>query len=240
VIEAAAIAAWPVPAPQLVPMPDQLCCNVSPNKPGGPGKCDFHILPPLNFANVFNVLEKTIMTLSTRLVEYISFEHEDALREIAQLCRRENWRLAVWDISAGLEIPGQNNAQTAEAGSADPLAAVRSINALAAPDTSAVLVLVNAHRFLQSAEIVQALVRQITAGKQNRTFVIVLSPVVQIPTELEKLFTVVEHDLPDRGQLEEIAKGVATEQGELPEGEDLIRLLDAAAGLTTKPQTPSA
>ncbi len=94
------------------------------------------------------------------------------------------------------------------------------------------LVLVNFHRFLQSAEIVQALARQLAAGKQNRTFVLILSPVVQIPTELEKLFVVVEHPLPDRQQLAEIARGVATEEYEVPSGIELERLLDAAVGLT--------
>ena len=85
---------------------------------------------------------------------------------------------------------------------------------------------------MQSAEIVQALARQITLGKQHRTFVVVLSPVVDIPVELEKLFVVVEHDLPGRDQLEEIARGIATEEGELPAGGELDTVLDAAAGLT--------
>ena len=57
---------------------------------------------------------------------------------------------------------------------------------------------------------VQALARQLTSGKQNRTFVNVLPPVVQIPVELETLFIVIEHPLPGREQLEEIARGVAT------------------------------
>jgi hypothetical protein len=60
----------------------------------------------------------------------------------------------------------------------------------------------------------------------------VLSPVLQIPVELEKLFTVVEHPLPGREQLREIATGIATETGELPNGAELDRMLDAAAGLT--------
>ena len=80
--------------------------------------------------------------------------------------------------------------------------------------------LVNFHRFLQSAEIVQALARQLAAGKQNRTFIVILSPVVQIPTELEKQFVVLEHPLPGRVQLEEIARGVATEANELPAKND--------------------
>ena len=50
--------------------------------------------------------------------------------------------------------------------------------------------------------------------------------------ELEKLFIVVEHDLPSREQLQAIAQGVATEAGELPSGQDLERVLDSAAGLT--------
>jgi hypothetical protein len=182
------------------------------------------------------------MSLSARLTEYISacfsalwvqsFEHEDALREIAQLCREHNWRLATWDIESGLQIPGQGNGHSTDAGGSDPLAAIRSINALASPDSSAVLVLTNFHRFLASPEIVQALAKQAALGKQNRSFVVVLSPVIQIPVELERAFTVVEHELPDRQQLAEIAQGVATEPGELPDGADLDRLLDAAAGLT--------
>ena len=118
-----------------------------------------------------------------------------------------------------MRIPGQNDGQSADAGGSDPLAAIRSINALASADSSAVLVLTNFHRFLSSPEIVQALARQITVGKANRTFLVVLSPVVSVPVELEKLFVVVEHDLPSREQLEEIARGIATEDGELPEGE---------------------
>ena len=112
------------------------------------------------------------------------------------------------------------------AGGNDPLAAIRSVNTLAGPDGTAILVLQNFHRFLQSAEIVQALARQITLGKQNRTFVVILSPMVQIPTELEKLFVVLEHELPSREQLAEIARGIATEDEELPDGSELETVLE--------------
>jgi hypothetical protein len=177
------------------------------------------------------------LTLSERLREYIaaaftgiwvqSHEHADALTEIARLCREHKWALAVWDIDQGLQAGGQ-----AAHAAADPVAAVRSINSLVTKDGSALLVLPNFHRFLQSTEIVQALARQIQQGKTNRTFVVVLSPIVQIPVELEKAFVVIEHDLPDRSQLQKIAEGIATEKGEMPKGQDLNRLLDAAAGLT--------
>src|SRR5450755_1102178 len=97
------------------------------------------------------IYKESSMTLSERLSEYVracftglwieSHEHEDALLEMAQLCRQENWRLAIWDIDQGMRIVGQPNG---EASFSDPLAAIRSLNALAAEeDSSAVLVLCN-------------------------------------------------------------------------------------------------
>jgi hypothetical protein len=62
--------------------------------------------------------------------------------------------------------------------------------------------------------------------------VVILAPAVQVPVELDKAFSVIEHELPGRQQLEEIARGIATEEGEMPEGEERIRLLEAPAGLT--------
>src|SRR5688572_17272701 len=175
------------------------------------------------------------MTLSERLLEYVracftgiwieSHEHQDALTEIAQLCRQEQWRLASWDIAQGLVLVG--SAETVEPGGQDPLAALRALNAMASPEGTAVLVLQNFHRFLHSAEIVQAILRQIVAGKHNRTFVVVLAPIIQIPLELEKLFVCIEHEMPSREQLEQIARSIATEENELPNGAALERLLEA-------------
>jgi hypothetical protein len=177
------------------------------------------------------------MSLQQRLREHIaaaftglwvqSQEHEDALTEINTLCKAEQWALAVWDIERGLQMPGQGGAP-----SPDPVAAIRAINSLATTEGSAILVLPNFHRFLQSTDVVQALVHQIQSGKQNRTFIVVLSPVVQIPLELQTQFVVIEHALPSREQLLAIAQGIATEPGEMPEGVERDRLLDAAAGLT--------
>ncbi|MGE0756065.1 MAG: AAA family ATPase, partial [Pirellulaceae bacterium] len=113
------------------------------------------------------------MSLSAQLREYIaacftglwiqSHEHEDALSEFTQLCRDEAWRLAVWDLDQGLRLSGQPVDPSAQA-AVDPLAAVRSLGALSVSDSSALLVLVNFHRFLGSPEIVQALAQQIVQG----------------------------------------------------------------------------
>jgi hypothetical protein len=182
------------------------------------------------------------MTLAERLSEYVracftgiwitTFEPDDALTEIARLCRQNHWALASWDIDRGMCVAGQSAEAGAITSAADPLAAIHAVGALAMPDSTAILVLRNAHRFLNSAEIMQALDTQLVAGKQSRTFVVVLAPVVQIPIELEKLFAVLDHELPRRDQIATIARGVATEPGELPGGDTFDAVLDAAAGLT--------
>ena len=181
------------------------------------------------------------MPLSEQIADYVracftgiwiqSHEHEDATRDIARLCHEESWQLVTWDIDRGLRLPGQPPGSASGSGG-DPLAAIRALNSLAGDDTSVLLVLPNFHRLLNSAEVVQALAHQIASGKQNRTFVVVLSPIVQVPVELEKLFVVLDHDLPSREQLEEIARGIASGDGELPSGSELQTVLDAASGLT--------
>lgn len=180
------------------------------------------------------------MLLSERLAENVracftgiwiqSHEHDEALLEMSRLCHSEDWRLLSWDIDRGLQ--GTELAEGRDTSILDPLSAIHCLSSQADPDRPTLLVLKNFHRFINSPEIIQALTQQINLGKQARTFIVILSSLVQIPTELEKLFVCLEHDLPDRDQLLEIARSIATEAGELPEGPELERVLDAASGLT--------
>ena len=159
-------------------------------------------------------------------------EPDEAQREILQQASQQNWKVAVWDIAQGLRLPGVSQAPD-QAGAGDPLAALRALPALAEANGTALLLLHQFHRFLNSPEVIQSTFHQLIAGKQQRTFLIVLAPVVQIPIELEKLFVVLEHPLPDRQQVQRIAQELLSEHpDELPSGEALQGVLDAAAGLT--------
>ncbi len=178
------------------------------------------------------------MQLNEQLAEYVracftaiwieTHEQQEAILAISQLCQQEGWQVASWNIDQGLRVKGT----AADASAGDPLAVIRAANSLATSDGTTLIVLENYHRFLSSAEIVQALSQLILTGKQNRTIIVILAPVVQLPVELEKLFVVIEHELPDRQQLAEIARGIATEVSELPSDVELETVLDAAAGLT--------
>jgi hypothetical protein len=183
------------------------------------------------------------MNLTEQLTDYINAafsglwlvtqEPDEAEREIAALARQHDWKLACWDIANGLRFPNARSSNATDVGGGDPLAVLRALPTLATSDGTALLLLHNFHRFLGNPEVIQATFAQLVAGKQQRTFLIVLAPQVQIPVELEKLFVVLEHSLPDREQLERIARELTSDSPEeMPQGEDLQRVLDAAAGLS--------
>lgn len=182
------------------------------------------------------------MTLVEQLRDYVhaafsgiwivTQEPDEVEREIVQYATHHEWKLAVWDVANGLRLPGQPSPAT-EGSGADPLAALRALPALADPNGTAILLVHNFHRFLGSPEVIQTTFSQLISGKQRRTFLVVLAPVVQVPVELEKLFVVLDHALPDRDCLERIARELTSDSPEdLPEGDALQRVLDAAAGLT--------
>jgi hypothetical protein len=181
-------------------------------------------------------------TLSTRLYELISAcftgiwvqtaEPHEAVREITDLCRQEGWRIGSWNCDSGVQFPVEQITMPGVTDSQDPLAVIRAMPQLANGSGTTVLLFENLHRFLGSVELIQAVARQAITGKHNRAFIVVLAPVTQIPPELDKLFVCVDHDLPDHAQLEEIARGVATQDDELPNPDELARVIDAAKGLT--------
>lgn len=183
------------------------------------------------------------MRLTEQLTDYINaaftgiwvqtFEPDEAEREIVQNARSQSWKIATWDVANGLHLANEPSGSRPDTGAGDPLAALRALPALGDKNGSALLVLRNFHRFLNNPEVIQTLFNQLIAGKQQRTFVVVLAPVVQIPVELEKLFVVLEHQLPDREQLTSIARELMSDQlDDLPKGDQLQRVLDAASGLT--------
>jgi hypothetical protein len=185
---------------------------------------------------------RTTSPLTTRLQELVqacfsglwitTAEPAEAMRDLTTLCRAEGWRLGAWDCDRGMTFPLEPIQMPGVTDAQDVLAVIRALPQIANGSGTTLAVFENLHRFLGATEIIQALARQIHTGKNSRCFVVVLAPAVQIPPELDKLFTVIDHELPGHAQLEEIARGIATQDGELPEGDDLARVIEAAAGLT--------
>jgi len=168
-----------------------------------------------------------------------SYEPQDAVQAVVGASKMTaiHSRLITWDLDAGLRDYEPKNPLAGgpmELGKA--LAAVRSVTyqmrEQEPPDQrNVILVIRNLHLALKPTDL-QTLDNIIQLGKSIGIYVIVISAVLEIRPELEKQFIVLEHDLPGREQLLEIAQGVATEKGEMPEGPQRGALLEAAAGLT--------
>ncbi len=76
------------------------------------------------------------MTLTEQLTDYVNAafsglwvntqEPDEAEREIVRIARERHWRLAVWDIAAGLRFPADSTNTASEAAAGEPLAALRA------------------------------------------------------------------------------------------------------------------
>ena len=148
-----------------------------------------------------------------------TYEPDEAQREIGQLCREAGWLYTNWDLDSGDPVNG--------AAVGDPLAALDLIHER--PEQTIILTLRHYHCFLKNPLAAEKLFNKVLNGKQDRLFYVVLSPVVQIPVELEKLFVVIEHELPDARAVETILDDLGGAEG--LDG-DLGRSIAAAAGLT--------
>ena len=148
----------------------------------------------------------------------VTAEPEEVLRDLAGLCRDRGWNLATWTADGGGDGP------------ADPLAAVKALPGSGDGETPSLLAMVHPQRFFSSPELLAAVRTALAAGKTRRTHLILVQPTADLPPELARDFAILNCPLPGRAELEAVARGVATEEGELPGS--LTPVLDAAAGLT--------
>jgi AAA+ superfamily predicted ATPase len=154
-----------------------------------------------------------------------SMECDDAVTAIKSLAEERKWGCDVWDIdrqlySGAVAAPG-------------PLQALRSLD-LPKTNETVILVLKNFHRFLPNPEVVQALANRVVQGKGIGQYIVIVSPTIALQPEVEKLFTVVHHELPDETQLRTICNDLFTGDTtfEKPSEEQVTTVVEASRGLT--------
>lgn len=150
-------------------------------------------------------------------------ECDDAVTALKELAEERKWGLDVWDIDrqmySGAPAPG-------------PLQAIRSLDTKT--HETQILVLKNFHKFLGNPEVLQALANRVVQGKGIGQYVVIISPVVALQPEIEKLFTVVHHDLPDEQQLKKICDNLFAEGSSFarPTDDQVQHVVEASRGLT--------
>lgn len=99
---------------------------------------------------------------------------------------------------------------------------------------SCILVMKNHHRWLTTPGLVQLVANKLWEYKQRGCHIVLLSPVTELPNELEKLFESghMKHPLPNRIQIREIVESVAPEESEEMSEEQMEKVVDSLGGLT--------
>lgn len=187
-------------------------------------------------------------------------EIPDALFTISQSCRKFGWELLVWDLARGLQTadgkPASKPKPKTAAGMPAGLAALQTQDeppvesALAvvsaflnrpsgdgeADIVPTVLVMKNLHiSFEGSRERMVATVQHlIEDGKEHGKFLVGLMPAeVRLPPEIDPLFHVIEHELPDEDELLTILDQIQTSDERVPLTEEARNsIAKAALGLT--------
>src|SRR5262249_20160536 len=131
---------------------------------------------------------------------------EEALLEIAQ---KRDMKLACWSITRGFV----QKFGTLKGGDAkDPIKALEDIGNV---EGRRIFVLRDFHAFQKDPTVVRKL-RDLSQDLKNaQKHVIILSPVMQIPPELEKDVSVLDWDLPDRKELDLVVEKLLKQ---LPQG----------------------
>lgn len=105
------------------------------------------------------------------------------------------------------------------------------------PNTKAFFVLNNFHHFLDDPLIQARIIDMVQEFKNEQKILILLTPVLKLPVEIEKDFTLIETELPDKEDLSPILDacidGVRGNQ-QPPDAERKKKLVEASLGLTTQ------
>ncbi len=174
---------------------------------------------------------ETLIRARYPIIYIVSWEEqrvEDALREIA---RERGKKIFFWTVTQGMV---QNPAHRDNA-TRDPMTA---LDAVIDSREQALFVLKDYHAFMSEVSVIRRL-RDLTAAlKTSYKTVVILAPVLKLPSELEKDIAVVDYGLPDHDDLDVILERVVQAIKENPQIDanlsDLERdqVLKAAQGLT--------
>jgi SpoVK/Ycf46/Vps4 family AAA+-type ATPase len=136
------------------------------------------------------------------LLYVVSWEEERARQLLAGVAQAQGKNLLEWSITDGLravvgELPGAKGVGVARR-ERNVLAV---LNEILQADTSSIYLLKDFHAYLEAPEVVRQVRDLCVALRSSRKSMVILSPVLKIPPELEKAITIVDLPLPSYEEL---------------------------------------
>jgi len=176
----------------------------------------------------------TLIRARYPLVYLVSWEEQRLDAILLDVAQNHGKALLSWSVTRGLRRMGTRTVTMSDS-SRDPVEALAAIGKLTEPS---LVVLKDFHPYLESPPVVRALRELAQDLKSTFTTVILLSPVLSIPTELEKEISVLDVPLPAFRDLFQLLKEIITvvRQGNKARidltREQAEQLIKAAQGLT--------
>ncbi|HVO29984.1 MAG TPA: AAA family ATPase, partial [bacterium] len=154
---------------------------------------------------VFSTREELELLIRSRypVLYLVTWEEPRAERLLRELGTALSKKVYVWSITRGFE--GGVGTVVEENAQNSPMAALSQV---ASSPERAIFVLKDFHAFLDRPEVVRALRDLVAALKQSFKTLVILSPVLTIPRELEKDVTVLDLPLPDHAEIASILEGI--------------------------------
>ncbi|WOD38340.1 AAA family ATPase [Nodosilinea sp. E11] len=172
------------------------------------------------------------------LIYLVTFEEERAEQTIAVVARhlardqdiKAPMRVYTWTMTRGMVEYGNPGTGTQNNNTVSPEAAVEWVIRQREPG---IFIFKDLHPFKDSPAVTRCLRDAIVALKGTRKTIVLMSPVQEIPIELEKEVVLLDFPLPDMSELDEV---LSTEmnraRGQSISTEEREKLLKAALGLT--------
>jgi SpoVK/Ycf46/Vps4 family AAA+-type ATPase len=167
------------------------------------------------------------------LIYVVSFEENRVGMRLKDIADERKKQVFNWTITNGLELPDGSWVTELK----DPL---KVLEYILQSDANALFVLHDYHHYLNDPVVVRKQRDLAHALKSTRKNIIFLSPILKVPTELEKEIAVIDYRLPDKQELMEIIKRISqsldgTKKLEIlksPEKQE--KIVEAALGLTAE------
>jgi SpoVK/Ycf46/Vps4 family AAA+-type ATPase len=166
------------------------------------------------------------------LVYIVSSEERRVEEKLRQIALRRERTLAAWSITRGfVKLQGEFRGGDVR----DP---IKALDHIAGFEGAGIFVLRDFHAYVDNPTVVRKLRDLAHDLKKSQKNVVLLSPVLKIPPELEKEIAIIDWDLPDRSEIDGIVGDllqvlpVGVEPGPAADPQGRERIVEAALGLT--------
>jgi len=175
----------------------------------------------------------TLIQAQYPLIYLVTSEEERAERAIATIANQlkpQTRRVFIWTLTHGIVEYGQPRNITHQHNTVSPQAAIESVIRQREPS---IYIFKDLHPFSDSAEVTRWLRDAIASFRGTNKTIILMSPIQQIPIELEKEVVMMDYPLPDLAELNQVLSN-QLEQARIrrTSTEAREKLLKAALGLT--------